>query len=77
MITAYTKEMTVDRKCKEVTLMKNKIVAYKKEWIRYGYFEFTGSEVIKPNQRIMVQKKVEFQNSKSQVYENIVLYTEW
>ena len=51
--------------------MEGKIAGYRKEWIRYGYFEFTDCEKIKPNQRVIVQKKVEKKKANEDILRTI------
>ena len=56
--TAYWKTFDVARECKVSTYMKEMMSEYSVDWIQYGYYEFADYEYIKPDQRIIVLKKV-------------------
>ena len=51
---AYTKMYHVYESCSS----KDIIPHHKPEWTRYGYFELTKPEYIKPDQRVIVMKQV-------------------
>ena len=56
--TAFWKPYDVTETCKQSEFATKYIPKYSSEWLRYCYFEFTKSEHIKPNQRVIVLKKV-------------------
>ena len=58
LVYAYWEEYDVKQKCKESEFVKNNIIGYQMEWIRYGYFEFNKQAYIKPHQKVVVKKKV-------------------
>ena len=55
VVTAYSRMFDVTASSKEI---KQIITHHKLEWIRYGYFEFTKPEYIKPHQRVIAMKQV-------------------
>ena len=57
-VTAYSGEYEVTEECSEVDFCKKNIHGYRTKWSQHGYFQFTEPERIKPNQRIIVKKKV-------------------
>ena len=57
VLIVYSELYGVTETCKQDTFTKEKNLAYRKEWIHYGYFEFTKPEYIQPHQRIVVMKK--------------------
>ena len=50
----------VTEMCKESDFVADNTPGYQKEWIRYGYFQLTSEEHIKPYQHIIVMKKAKY-----------------
>ena len=58
VVIAYQKVYRVPNLCKESDFVAKVIPGYQKDWIRFGYFQLTHEEDIKPYQQVVVQKKV-------------------
>ena len=54
---AYFKHKPVTKQCNVFEYAEEVMPGFQEIWIRYLYFQFTDQEDVRPDQRIIVQKK--------------------
>ena len=70
-VLSYHKIYDVTVECREIDFVAENTPGYEKEWIRYGYFQWSNQEHIKPYQRVIVMKKARYYNYYANMHANI------